>query len=162
MREAIEQPIDRRVRLQAREMHSDADVRSLGEGELVAHVLPADVEAIRVGEGRGVAVGTGDRDGDELALADRGPAEPDDAGRVPIDCRGRRLEPQRLLDGVGEQPAVGLDERTLVGMGEEVEDRVADHPLGRLDPAEHEDADVRGDLGAGETPRLARGGGDQR
>ena len=74
-------------------MHADADVGSRREGDLVARVLPPDVEAIRVGKEVRVAVRTGDRDGDELAVVDRCVAEPDVAGGVSVDRRGRRLEP---------------------------------------------------------------------
>ena len=85
--------MDRGVRLQAREMHADAHVRPRREGDLVAHVLAADVEAIRVGKEVRIAVGAGDRDRDELARADRCVAEPDGCGGVSVYRRGRRLEP---------------------------------------------------------------------
>src|SRR5918994_3587377 len=82
-REALEEAADRGVGLQAREMHADADVGALPEGELVAGVLPADVEAIRVRKGIRVAVRAGDRERDELASLDRCVVEPDVGGRVP-------------------------------------------------------------------------------
>src|SRR5215218_10331741 len=44
-REAIEQAADRRVRLQTREVHPDADVRPARKGEVLAGVLAAHVEA---------------------------------------------------------------------------------------------------------------------
>ena len=90
---AIEQAADRGVRLQAREVHADAHVRSRREGDLVAHVLAADVEAIRVGKEIRVAVGAGDRNRDELARADRGVTEPDVCGGVSVYRRRRQLEP---------------------------------------------------------------------
>src|ERR671914_6659 len=78
-----------------------------------------------------------------------------------VDHSGRRLEPQRLLDGVRQQPAILVQERALLGIGEQVEDRVRDHALGRLDAAEQEHRGVRDHLGALEAPGLARRG-DQR
>ena len=59
-REAIEQLADRGVRFQAREVHADADVRPVREGDLVARVLAAYVEAVRVGKEIRVAICAGD------------------------------------------------------------------------------------------------------
>jgi hypothetical protein len=73
-------------------MHTHADVWPRRERDLVARVLAADVEAIRVGKEVRVAVRAGDRDRDELALADRCLAEPNVAGGVSVDRGGRRLE----------------------------------------------------------------------
>ena len=69
------------------------------------------------------------------------------ARRVPVDHGGRRLEPQRLLDRVGHPARVRGHERELVGIGQQMHDRVGDHALGRLDPAEEHHRGVRDDLG---------------
>jgi hypothetical protein len=66
------------------------------------------------------------------------PPDPDVTGRVPVHQGRGRLEPERLLDRGRQQARVGGDERQLGGMAQQVQDRVADHALGGLDPAEHE------------------------
>ena len=123
---------------------------------------PPEVEAVRVGELLRVAVGARDGDGDQFAAFDRRVAEPDVAGRVAVDHRRRRLQPQRFLDRVRHQAGVGLDQRPLLGVGEQMEHRVGDHPLGRLDAAEHEHGRIGGDLLLGEPAgglRQQRGAG---
>ena len=81
-REAVEHEADRRVRLEPREVHPDADVRALREGEVEPGVLAAHVEAVGVGEDGRVAVRRGERERDELALADLRAAE--------LACRASR------------------------------------------------------------------------
>ena len=121
------------------------------------------VEAVGIGERRRVAVGGRDRDADELAAADRRAAQRHVRGRVPVDHGRRRLEPQRLLDGVG-QPARGRPSRARAASRsrEQVQDRVGDHPLGRLDAAEEHHRGVGDDLAPPEPARMAAGGGEQR
>ena len=72
-----------------------------------------DVEAVGIGEDGRVAVGRRDRDADEVAARGSRAAELDVARGVAVDHRRRRLEPQRLLDGAGEQRRVGAHEREL-------------------------------------------------
>ena len=73
--QALEGPLERGVRLDAREVHPDADVRAGGERQVAAGVDAVEVEHVRVGEGLRVAVGGGDRDPDEVAGADRRAAD---------------------------------------------------------------------------------------
>ena len=146
-RQALQETADRRVRLQSREVHPDADVGPAREGEVLARVLAAHVEAVRVsanalGSRLAAATETLTRSPSRIAA----PPSSTSARRVPIDHRGGGLEPQGLLDRVGQQARVHRDERELVGMGEQVHDRVGDHALGRLDAAEEHDRGVGDDL----------------
>ena len=95
------------------------------------------------GNSAGSRLAAGHRDADEVAAPDRRAAELDVARRVAIEHRRGRLEPQRLLHRRGQQARVGLDARALGRVLEQVQDRVGDHPLGRLDAAEHQDGGVR-------------------
>ena len=61
---------DRGVCLEAGEMHAEADVRSLGEREVLFGVAAADVEAVRFVEEGGIAVGGGDHHDHEIAPRD--------------------------------------------------------------------------------------------
>ena len=119
-------------------MHPDADVRATREGDVAPRVLTPDVEPIRVGEGAGIPVGRGDRHRHEVALRDRRSAELQLTRGVAVDRRRGGLEPQRLLDRSAQQRAVLAYERQLVVVGEQVQQRVADHALGGLDAAEQE------------------------
>jgi hypothetical protein len=143
-------------------VHPDADVRPVRERDVLARVVPPHFEAIRVRERRRVAVGGGDRDAHELAAADAGAHQLDPGGRVPVDDRGGRLEPQRLLDRVRQQPGLLQHERELVRVGEEVPDRVGDHALGRLDAAEQEHRGVGDDPFALQAAGLTGRGGEER
>jgi len=62
-------------------------MRAVREGQVPADVGTADVEAVRIGEDRGVAVGRGDGYGDLFPGPDAGAAELDIGGRVPVDDR---------------------------------------------------------------------------
>ena len=106
------------------------------------------------GNSAGSRFAPGDRDRHEVAAADRRIAEPHVAGRVAVDHRRRRLQPERLLDGAADQARVAFDERPLIGVIEQVQHRVRDHALGRLDAAEHQHRDVRDHLVAAEAAGL--------
>ena len=79
-REPREQAADRGVGLEAREVHPDADVRPAREGQVAGGVGALDVEAVRIRERLGVAVGGRDRDADEVAAAIAAP--PSSTSRV--------------------------------------------------------------------------------
>ncbi len=104
-----------------------------------------------VREERRITVGRGDRDPDEVASLDGGLCEVGVGGGVAVDHGGRRLEPERLLDHGVEVRRVPLGPGQRLGMLEQVQDCVGDHPLGRLDAAEQEDRGVRNDMLVGET-----------
>src|SRR5438477_7430107 len=112
----LERAPDRGQRLHARKVHADTDVRALCERELNADVRTPDVEAVRLGEHRRVAVRSGQRDGHELALADRRTRELDVASGVAVYHRRGGLEPERLLDRARQEARIGKDERELVGV----------------------------------------------
>src|SRR3954464_5119568 len=91
VREALEQPRDRGVRLEACEVHPDADVRAVGEREMLLRVGALDVVLVGLGERRRGAVRGGDRGRGEVTLFVLPPAIFDVAGRVAVDGRGGRL-----------------------------------------------------------------------
>ena len=148
--------------LEPREVHPEADVRPVREGRLEPRVLPVGDEPVRLDEDGRVAVRGGERDADELATTDRRPAELDVPRRVPVDDRGRRLEPQRLLDDVRGERRTLRELRGREVARQDVPERVRDHPVGRLDPAEEQDGCVRDDLAAVERARSAGRRAQQR
>ena len=75
------------------------------------------------------------------------PAQLGVGGRVAVDARRRRLEPQRFLDRV-RRPATGRRARRPAGPGvvSRCQNRRRGHALAGLDAAEHHDRGVRHDL----------------
>ena len=73
-----------------------------------------EVEPVRIGEGRRVAVGGRERDDDEVAPPDRGARQLRVDRRVAVDPRGRRLQPERLLHGIRDQRPIGAHGGQLV------------------------------------------------
>jgi transposase-like protein len=61
-RQAIQETADRRLDFEAREVHADADMRSVREGEVVASAVAVNVKAGWVIEEGGITVGAGDRE----------------------------------------------------------------------------------------------------
>ena len=114
-------------------------------------------------EDRRVAVRACERDGDEVALADRAPAEL--ARRASRSGRPRR-RPARA--GATPRPRLATsagsrrDERACSGCSRGVQERVRDHRLGRLDAAEQQHGRVRGDLPRDEPVRRAGRRRDER
>ena len=135
---------------------------ALCKREVELGVPPADVVRIRVGERGGVAIRARDRDAHELTGADPDTAEHGVAGRVAVDDRGRRLEPQRLLHRRRQERRIVFDERALLGVCEEVQSGIRDHPFRRLDSAEEQDRGVRDDLVAGKATGCTGRSGDER
>ena len=119
------------------------------ERELMATVVAADVEAERIVEHLGIAVRRERRDPDELAAAELDLSDRRRARRPPLDERDGRDQPHRLFDGVGDERRVAPHHSKLVGMAQQEEDRVRHHRLHRLDGAEEDDAELRGDLFVG-------------
>ena len=69
------------------------------------------------------------------------------ARRVPVDDSRRRFHPQRLLDRGGHERGPAGDLGPRPGVAEQQPQGVEDHPLGRLDPTEHDHRGVGDDLG---------------
>lgn len=95
-------------------MSPDAGVGTLDERQVGRGVVTAEVEAVRLGEGRRVVVGRRQGQPDRFILGDQllvaRPTEANVAGGISVDHRCGRFQPQRLLDGVGEQRSI-LGER---------------------------------------------------
>ena len=142
-------------------MHAQAHVGAVGKPNLEPDVVTPHVEPVGLGEHVGVAIGTRERDGDEVPLTERHACKLRVARHVPVDDGCGGLEAERLLDRRREQGRLGFDERLLRWIREQVQERVRDHRLRRLDAAEQEHRGVRGHL----RPRQATGarrGGDER
>ena len=81
---------------------------ALAEGDMPVRVVAGDVERLRVGEARRIAVGRGQDDQQRIALGDRLPAQLD---VLPGEARGRGLGrtvvAQDLLDGVRDETWIG-------------------------------------------------------
>ena len=72
------------------------------------------------------------------------------AGRDPADLRDRRLPPQRLLDHLGQQLAIGVDPLEHVGVREQCEEAVAHHAERRLRAGRQQQSQEAVDLRVGE------------
>src|SRR5579864_9150035 len=121
-----EEPLGRGQRLEAGEVHADTDVRALRKGELELGVLALRVEAVRVGEGRGIAVRPRELDLDEVAFLDRRTGELDVPRCVAVDDSRRGLEAERFLQRV---------RRRFAAIRQEMPREVRDHALRRLHAA---------------------------
>ena len=122
----------------------------------------SEVETIGIREGRRIAIRARERERDEVAARDRRAAELRVARRIAVEHRRRRLEPQRLLDDGAQHALVGARPGHAPPSPEQVEERIRDHRLGRLDPAEQEHRRVRGHLLPCQPAGLARRRGDER
>jgi F420-0:gamma-glutamyl ligase len=58
--QAFDQPLKRLSGLEPGQVNADTDMRALREGQMAAEVGPCGVEAVGIGEHRGIAVGCGD------------------------------------------------------------------------------------------------------
>ena len=106
----------------------------------------------RSGRSRSKRSGSGNSTGSRLAPAidtttrspapTVAPASVDVTRGVAVDDRRRRLQAQRLLDRRLGAHRIGGDGRPHRRVVEHVPQQVEDHPLGRLDPAEHDDRGV--------------------
>lgn len=128
-RRPVGQRRDRQLGLQPRQRRPDAEVRAVGEREVPSRVRPVRVVPVRILEHRRVAVRPGDRYRHLVARPHPGTGYDDVPGCVSVNHGGSRLQPQRLFDGEGP-------------VGKRVQDRVGDHPLGCLNPAEQQDRRV--------------------
>ena len=118
----------------------------MGEADLKAEVLPPDIEAVGVAEDCRIAVGAGERERHEVAGRDRDPAELGVTSRISVDHGSGGLEPQRLFHGCVDKRRGSAQQQFLVGILENVQERVGDHRLCRLDPAEEQHRSIRGHL----------------
>ena len=143
-------------------MHAEAHVRAVGEANLEADVVTPHVEPVGLGEHGRVAVRTRERDGDDVALTERHAGKLRVARHVPVDDGRGGLEAERLLDRCREQGRLGLDERLLRRVGEQVHERVRDHRLRRLDAAKQEHPGVRSHLRPGQPARGGSGRDERR
>jgi hypothetical protein len=76
-------------------------MRTMGEGQVPGGIGAADVEGVRAGENRGVAVGRGDGHRHLVTGPDGGASQARVGGREPVDDGRGGLEPQRFLDRAG-------------------------------------------------------------
>ena len=143
-------------------MHAQADVRALGEGEVPRRIVSALAETVGIREDVGIPIRPCDRDSDELALPDGRRAEHDVACRVAVDHRRGRLHPERLFDSVPSQQRVVRDEIAHDGALQDVLDRVRNHPLGRLDPAEEQHRGIRDNVCPRQATGVTRSRGNKR
>jgi hypothetical protein len=88
--------------LESGEMHAQAHMRAVGEANLEADVVTPNVEPVGLGEDGRVAIGTCERDGDEVAVTEWHARELGVARHVAIDHGCGGLEAERLLDGCCE------------------------------------------------------------
>ena len=158
----VEQATDRGVRLEPREVHADADVRAVREGDCCR----ASCGARRSGRGRRTRPDRGWPPAIETLTrsprADRRAAELD-----VLRSRSGRPPPRPARAGVTPRPrwaggpGRARTSASCSGCGEQVQRGVGDHALGRLDPAEQQHRGVGHDR-ARARARGRRGGRQQR
>ncbi len=131
--------VQERPRLEPGEMHAQAHVRTVREGD-VGDRGPEDVERLGIVPAGLVVVGRADVRGDALSRADGDARQLHLAGGGAVDRQQRRLAPQPLLDRLGEQGAVGGHGGQLIGMGEQEIEQVARRTVGRLGPGREKES----------------------
>ena len=106
------------------EVHAEAERHDRGR-------TPGEVEAVGIGEDRGIAVGGHDAEEHRRAGWDLD-AVPDHVARVDArDPRGRRVEADALLTGMPALPlGVGAHERHLIGMRQQRVQRAPEAEVG--------------------------------
>ena len=124
------------------------------EGEVITRVRAARVEAVRVGEVGGVPVGRAQHALDGLVRRDLHAPDLDRLGGEAGAGLNRGIPPHRLLDHGFDLRGISHHGPRNGWMGQHGPQRVADHRLGRLDPAEEDDQQVRDHLGIGEVVRI--------
>src|SRR5262245_17025408 len=117
-RKTREQPPECYPRFHPRDVHPRAGVVAVPERD-VAVRLAADVEAVRVGELRRIAVGRTDAEGDERSGRELAPAELDRCRRHPVVELERALEAQQLLDRGRHQRGIVGEARELAAVDHE-------------------------------------------
>ena len=127
-------------------MQAEAGVRALHERDVLGQVRSVDVELVGTFKHLGVAVGCQQVEGDELASRDGCATELDVDRGVAVDPRCGRFESERLVDDLREQRPVGPQPVELLGVGQQVPERVRRHALGRFDRTEHHNRDSGRDL----------------
>ena len=124
-------------------------MRTEAEGDVLAGVAE-DVEAVGVGELRGIAVGGAEADAHHRPLGDLHAADLDVGDGAAHDEQERRLVADALLDGLRKEGPVVVDGIELVGVGEEAEEQIAARPIGRLRARRQEQAQEGENLLVGE------------
>ena len=115
--------------LESCQMHAQAHVRPVGERN-VRQRGPEDVERFGVLPTGLVVVGRAEVGRDALPGTEGDPADLDLTGGRPVDGEQRGLASQALLNGPGQQRAVGAHRLELLGMREKEVEQVARRPVG--------------------------------
>ena len=142
-REAPHQGADRHLRFHARERHPGAGMNAGAEREVPVG-MPANVETVRVGKLRGIAVGGADADMDVGAARHRDAAEHGVRGGAAVAELVRALHAQELLHRGLDQFGICAQVAHGVGIADQEIDAIADE-IGRglVPGVENEDAIVQ-------------------
>jgi hypothetical protein len=132
-----------------------------GEGEVPVGLRPADVQAVRIGEGGGVPVRPPDGHEDLLPLRDGRPVELDVLGGHPAGRLDGAVEAQELLHRPGSQLRLVAEALPLPRRVDERPGAVADEVDGGLEPR-HEQQHAGADQFVEAQPVPFLFGGDQR
>ena len=90
----VEQPVEDDPQLEASQVHPEAHVRSVGEGEVLARVRARQQEAVGLDVRRRISIGGGQGHDHEVAALDLRPSDFDVAGGEAVDTHHRRFEAQ--------------------------------------------------------------------
>ena len=125
-REPPEERADSDLALEAGEGSAEAVVDAGAKGEVGVGVVALDVEPVRIGELRRIAVGGAEQRHHEAALRDRLPSELRVLHGKAHGHLYRAVVAEQLLHGGGQARWVGRERRSLFGVAEERQHAVAD------------------------------------
>ena len=142
---------NRDLGLDPRQLGAEAEVDAAAKGQR-PHIGPGDVEALRViGIDRRVVIGRAQQAQHAFALRNSLAAEVVDVfQRHPAGQLHRGIVTQELLDGVGDEVGIGLEQRQLVGIAMQRQQAVADQIDRRLVAGAEQQDDVGGQFLVGE------------
>ena len=105
----------RDLRLHARKRSPEAVVNAEAEGQVLAGVVAVDVEAVRLVEDMGIAIGANEHEDHRFSISeDLAPGQFDGGQRGAEGELHRADVAQRLLDEVGDELRIGRDLRELL------------------------------------------------
>ena len=113
--EAREQMTPRDLRLHARKRSPEAVMNAEAERQVLAGVVAVDVEAVRLVEDMGIAIGANEHEDHRFSISeDLAPGQFDGGQRGAEGELHRADVAQRLLDEVGDELRIGRDLRELL------------------------------------------------
>lgn len=108
LRQFLQQDLQCNLRLEFRQMKTQASVRTRGESKMLSDVGAVEHEALRIAENPGVTIGSAEHAVDDLAFEDMRHTHFHGASGVPRRGLHRAVPANRLIDDGGDESRVSL------------------------------------------------------